>query len=51
MLDEFFRLNMPDFWFVHLPLWGFSPLIVGFFALALLGMVVFSAWKVWLMLR
>jgi hypothetical protein len=49
--DEFFRLNTPDFWFVHLPLLGFSPLLVGLFALALLGVTVFSAWKVWLMLR
>jgi hypothetical protein len=49
--DEFFRLNMPDFWFVHLPLLGFAPLVVGLCALALSGVAVFSAWKVWLMLR
>lgn len=49
--DEFFRLNTPDFWFVHLPWLGFSPIVVGLFALALLSTTVFSAWKVWLMLR
>ncbi len=49
--DEFFRLNTPDFWFVHLPWLGFSPVIVGLFALALLSVTVFSAWKVWLMLK
>jgi hypothetical protein len=49
--DEFFRLNTPDFWFVHLPWLGFSPVIVGLFALVLLSVTVFSAWKVWLMLK
>jgi hypothetical protein len=49
--DEFFRLNLPDFWFVHLPLLGFSPIVAGVCALILLLMVVFSGWKVWLMLR
>jgi hypothetical protein len=49
--DEFFRLNAPDFWFVHLPLLGFSPVLVGLFALTLLSVAVFSGWKVWLMLR
>ncbi len=50
-VDEFFRLNVPDFWFVHLPLLGFSPVFVGLLALALLGVVIVSAWKVGLMLR
>ncbi len=49
--DEFFRLNTPDFWFVHLPLLGFSPVIVGLLALTLLGVVILSAWKVGLILR
>jgi hypothetical protein len=49
--DEFFRLNTLDLWFIHLPLLGFPPLIVGLFALVLLSVVAFSAWKVWLMLR
>ena len=50
-VDEFFRLNVPDFWFVHLPLLGLSSVIVGLLALTLLGVTIFSAWKVWLMLR
>ncbi len=49
--DEFFRLNTPDFWFVHLPLLGISPVIAGLLALTLLGVVILSAWKVGLMLR
>jgi hypothetical protein len=49
--DEFFRLNTPDFWFVHLPLLGFSPVFVGLVALTLLGVLILSAWKVGLMLR
>jgi hypothetical protein len=49
--DEFFRLNLPDFWFVHLPLLGFSPFVVGLCALILLIIAVFSGWKIWLMLR
>jgi len=49
--DEFFRLNTPDFWFVHLPLLGFSAFSVGLLALALLSVTIFSACKVWLMLK
>ncbi len=49
--DEFFRLNTPDFWFVHLPLLGFSLFSVGLLALVLLSVTIFSAWKVGLMLR
>jgi hypothetical protein len=49
--DEFFRLNTPDFWFIHLPLLGFSPVSVGLLALVLLSVALFSAWKVWLMLK
>jgi 4-amino-4-deoxy-L-arabinose transferase-like glycosyltransferase len=49
--DEFFRFNAPDFWFIQLPWLGFSPVSVGLFALALLIVTLFSAWKVWLMLR
>ena len=50
-VDEFLRLNVPDFWFVHLPLLGLSSVIVGLLALTLLGVTIASAWKVWLMLR
>jgi hypothetical protein len=50
-VDEFFRLNVPDFWFVHLPLLGLSSVIVGLLALTLLGVTIVSARKVWLMLR
>jgi hypothetical protein len=49
--DEFFRLNTPDFWFIHLPLLGFSPVSVGLLAVVLLSVTIFSAWKVGLMLR
>ena len=49
--DEFFRLNTPDFWLVHLPLLGFSLFGVSLLALALLSVAIFSAWKVGLMLR
>jgi hypothetical protein len=44
--DEFFRLNMPDFWFVHLLLLGFSPWWVGLFTLVLLLLTLFSGWRV-----
>jgi hypothetical protein len=50
-VDEFFRLNVPDLWFIHLPLLGQSPVIIALLALALLGVMVYSARKVWLMLR
>jgi hypothetical protein len=49
--DEFFRLNTPDFWFVHLPLLGFSVLWLGLLAVALLLLTIFSGWRVWHMLR
>jgi hypothetical protein len=49
--DEFFRLNTPDFWFVHLPLLGFSGLWVGLFAAALLFLTVYSGWRIWQLLR
>jgi len=49
--DEFFRLNTPDFWFIHLPLLGFSVLWVGLLAIALLSLTIFSGWRVWHMLR
>ncbi len=44
--DEFFRLNLPDFWFIHLPLLGFSPTVVGLLALALLFLTLYSGWRV-----
>jgi hypothetical protein len=45
--DDFFRLNMPDFWFVHLPLLGFSLWWVSLLTLALLLLTLFSGWRVW----
>ena len=36
-VDEFFRLNAPDFWFVHLLLLGFPPLPIVLVALGLLA--------------
>ena len=50
-LDEFFRLNMPDFWFIHLLILGFSPIIVGLLAVALLLLTIFSGWRVWQTIR
>jgi hypothetical protein len=44
--DEFFRLNTPDFWFIHLPLLGFSPIAVGLLALTLLFLTIYSGWRV-----
>jgi hypothetical protein len=49
--DEFFRLNTPDLWFVHLPMLGFSLGWVGLLALALLILSVISGWKLIQMLR
>ena len=46
-VDEFFRLNVPDFWFVHLPLLSFSIIWVGLVALVLLLLTIFSGWRVW----
>jgi hypothetical protein len=40
-VDEFFRLNLPDFWFVHLLLLGFPPIpIVLLMALLLAAAIV-----------
>lgn len=40
-VDEFFRLNVPDFWWLHLALLGFSPIFIGSSVLVLLiGMMV-----------
>jgi hypothetical protein len=50
-IDEFFRMNMPDFWFVHLPLLGFAPALVAALALGLLALALFSGWRVWQMFR
>ncbi len=50
-VDEFFRLNVPDFWFIHLPLLGLSSVFVSALALLLAGAAIFSAWQVWLMQR
>ena len=45
-IDEFFRLNVPDFWWVHLLLLGFSPLLIGLAVAGLIGLAVVSGWKV-----
>jgi hypothetical protein len=50
-VDEFFRLNVPDFWFMHLILLGFSPIVVGLIVAALLGVVIIAGRRVWLMIR
>ncbi len=50
-IDDFFRLNVPDFWFVHLWLLGFPPLPVLVMVLILLGLVVVSGWQLWRGLR
>ncbi len=43
--DEFFRLNTPDFWFIHLPMLGFSPWVIGIAALALLIVCVYAGYR------
>jgi hypothetical protein len=45
-VDEFFRLNVPDVWGVHLLLLGFSPLLIGLAVAGLIGLAVVSGWKV-----
>jgi hypothetical protein len=50
-IDEFFRLNVPDFWFIHLLMLGFSPASIILTVTALLILLVVSARKTWLMLR
>lgn len=45
-IDEFFRLNVPDFWCVHLMLLGFSPLPIGLAVAVLIGLTVASGWRV-----
>jgi hypothetical protein len=50
-VDEFFRLNVPDFWFAHLILLGFLPIVVGLIVATLLGVVIVAGRHVWLMLK
>ena len=50
-LDEFFRINLPDFWFLHLLLLGFAPFVITALALALFALVLFSGWRVVCLLR
>lgn len=50
-VDEFFRLNVPDFWFVHWLLLGVSPLRIGLLAAVLLGGVILSGRRVIKMLQ
>lgn len=47
-VDEFFRLNVPDFWFVHLILLGFSPLVIGLAVIVLVLVLMVSSRRVWL---
>lgn len=41
-VDEFFRLNVPDFWFIHWLLLGGSPLRIGLLVAVLLGLMILS---------
>jgi hypothetical protein len=44
-VDEFFRLNVPDFWFVHLPLLGLSPIGIGVATIGLLAASLFAGYR------
>lgn len=48
LVDEFFRYNVPDFWFVHLWLLGFSPWLIGLAVVALVVALVVSGRRTWL---
>lgn len=50
-IDEFFRLNVPDFWWVHLLLLGFSPRLIGLAVAGLIGLAVVSGGKVLIRMR
>jgi hypothetical protein len=50
-VDEFLRLNVPDLWFVHLWLIGYSPLAIGLAMIALLAAAVLAGRRVLRMLR
>jgi hypothetical protein len=50
-IDEFFRLNVPDLWWVHLMLLGFSPLLIGLAVAGLMGLAVVSGRKVLIRLK
>ena len=45
-VDEFMRLNTPDFWFVHLWLLGVSPFVIVLSVAGLLILAVVSGRKV-----
>lgn len=49
--DEFFRLNVPDFWFVHLWLLGFSPVAISLVVLILLTAALAAGLQVFKELR
>ncbi len=44
-VDEFFRLNVPDFWWLHLSLLGYSPVLINLSVLVLLIGVIVSSRK------
>jgi hypothetical protein len=50
-VDEFFRLNLPDFWWLHLPLLGFSPGVIALTVLALLISALVSGRKIMIGLK
>ncbi len=50
-VDEFFRLNVPDFWFVHWWLLGVSPLLIGLLVMGLLGVMFVSGVRLIKLLR
>ena len=46
VVDEFFRLNVPDVWLVHGLLLGYSPVLIGLLGACLLAAAVVSGWQV-----
>lgn len=42
VVDEFFRLNVPDLWFVHGLLLGYSPVLIGLLSACLLAATIVS---------
>jgi len=46
-VDEFFRLNVPDLWFLHLILLGFSPLVIGLVVIGLVIILMVSSRRIW----
>ena len=50
-LDEFFRLNVPDFWFIHWLLLGFPPIPIVLLTLGLLAVTLVSGARLIKLLR